>query len=76
VPDAQGRIIAGDSLVRSFRLDSDGRVVLVLARGRREAEIGFGGLGLGLFASETLEFVVGDARARLVVSSYGRVRRE
>ena len=74
--DARGRIMVGDSVTRTFRLDADGRVALMLRRGRREAEIDFGGLGLGLFANETLELRAGDARTRLVISSYGRVRRE
>ena len=75
-PDARGRIMVGDSMIRAFRLDPVGRVDLVLGRGRRETEIDFGGLGLGLFANETLELMAGDARTRLVISSYGRVRRE
>ena len=72
----RGRILVGDSVARAFILDPDGRVALSLSGGRAESEIVFGGLGLGLFANETLELVAGRARARLVISSYGRVRRE
>ncbi len=66
----------GDSVVRAFPLDPEGRVSVLLGRGRQETELDFGGLGLGLFANETLELQAGGARTRLVISSYGRVRRE
>ena len=74
--DGRGRIISGDSAFPSFLVDPSGRVSLSLSRGRADSEIGFGGLGIGVFANETLELTAGAARARLVVSSYGRVRRE
>lgn len=73
---ARGRILVGDSVVRAFPLDPEGRVAVRLGRGRLETELDYGGLGLGLFANETLELEAGDARTRLVISSYGRVRRE
>lgn len=53
-----------------------GRVQVALGGGRTDTEIFFNGLGLGVFANETLEFVAGSARARLVISAHGRVRRE
>jgi prepilin-type N-terminal cleavage/methylation domain-containing protein len=40
------------------------------------ATIPFDALGLGRLASRSLSFVRGSARAALIVSSYGRVRRQ
>lgn len=58
-----------------LRWSPDTGVALRLGTGRDTSAIRFDGLGLGRFANETIELVRGDARAAVVVSSYGRVRR-
>lgn len=72
----RGRVLVGDSVVRAFYVDPEGRVDVALPGRRTETEIDFGGLGLGRFANETLEFRAGHATVGLVISSYGRVRRQ
>lgn len=69
-------IEVGGRTVRDVPLAMPGAVRLDLGGGRTAAEIAFNALGIGVFANETLEWTAGRARARLVVSSYGRVRRE
>jgi prepilin-type N-terminal cleavage/methylation domain-containing protein len=69
------RLSVGDSVVHLARLGAGGRVRVTPASGSL-AVLGYNGLGLGIFASETIEVRVGAARARLVVSAYGRVRRD
>lgn len=46
-----------------------------ISRDAREVVLPFDPMGLGRFTSRTLELRRGDAVARLIVSSYGRVRR-
>lgn len=70
------RISVGDSTALRATVPGDGVVRLVLSAGRDRTEIPYNGLGLGVFANETIELVAGSARTRLIVSSYGRVRRE
>lgn len=50
-------------------------VRLRVGAGRDSTVIRFDALGLGRFANETIELERGDARAAVVVSSYGRIRR-
>ena len=50
-------------------------VRLEVAGPRSSVSLRFGPLGVGRFASASLVLVKRDATARLVVSSYGRVRR-
>jgi hypothetical protein len=54
---------------------SDRRVTLVLGTSRDSIAIAFDGLGLGRFASHTIALEHRDARAAVVVSSYGRITR-
>ncbi len=68
------RVLVGDSVVAHASLPP--RVHLATGGGGSLVEIGFNALGLGVFANETLELRSGAARARLVVSTHGRVRRE
>lgn len=70
------RISVGDSTALRSTVPRDGGVRLTLGRGRDQAEIPFNGLGLGVFANQTIELAAGSARTRLIISSYGRVRRE
>lgn len=74
--DGEIRIAVGDSTTFRSTAPGDGGVRLTLGAGRDRAEIPFNGLGIGVFANETIELVAGSARVRLVISSYGRVRRE
>jgi hypothetical protein len=67
-------ISGGDTLARTSIGESYG-VALGLSRGRAEARLRFGPLGLGLIASQTLGLTRGKAEALLVVSSLGRVTR-
>lgn len=77
VPGGRAWIEAGGRTLRDVPLGTAGGPVrLELGGGRMAAEIAFNALGIGVFANETLEWTAGRARARLVVSSYGRVRRE
>jgi prepilin-type N-terminal cleavage/methylation domain-containing protein len=67
--------VRGDSLLR--RYDPAGHGVRVSPRGSRdEAELVYGPTGLGRASSLTLEFRRGSITRPLVVSAYGRVRRE
>ena len=52
-----------------------GGVSLQLSRGRPNARVRFGPLGLGLVSSQTLTFEMGGEERRLVISSLGRVAR-
>ncbi|MDZ7779152.1 MAG: prepilin-type N-terminal cleavage/methylation domain-containing protein [Gemmatimonadota bacterium] len=72
---ARVRVAIGDSVIRAVDLGGQG-VRIDLPRGRVRGEIAYNGLGIGVFANETVEFSAGSERARLVVSSYGRVRRD
>ena len=49
------------------------RVTLALSRDRDEAVLIFDAMGLGRVASQTLSLSRGEAQARLIVSSLGRV---
>ncbi len=67
---------SGGSVIREVPLESTLGVVLQLGNARDSSEIAYGPLGLGRFANETLEFRRGTASARLIVSGYGRLRRD
>ncbi|MEX2467734.1 MAG: hypothetical protein WD995_12560 [Gemmatimonadota bacterium] len=69
-------ITVGDSRTREQEVGDGRRVSVVLGGGRTQTEIPYSGLGLGVFANETVELIAGSERARLVVSAYGRVRRD
>jgi hypothetical protein len=63
----------GGTLVREIRL-GDG-IELRIGAGRDSTTIRFDALGLGRFASETIELARVGATTAVVVSSYGRIRR-
>lgn len=69
-------VVVGDSTTRGRRIGEPGRLRIALGRGRASTEIPFNGLGIGVFANETFEILAGSTRAGLVVSAYGRVRRD
>jgi len=69
-------VVVGDSTVRVVDFGAEYRVELELGGGRAEAELVFDALGLGRMTSLTLGARRGDAVAAVVVSAYGRVRRQ
>lgn len=68
-------LLAGENTLARTPIGESYGVALGLSRGRAEARLRFGPLGLGLVASQTLGITRGDAEAFLVVSSLGRVTR-
>lgn len=66
----------GDSVFGEVALERDLSVTVELPRGRSATELRYDALGLGQVASETLRFRRGDAVRALIVSGYGRVRRQ
>jgi len=64
---------AGDTVAAA--LFGEGKVLLALSRGRANARLRFGPMGLGLVSSQTLRFSQGGEERTLVVSSLGRVVR-
>jgi len=69
------RTVAADSTLRAVDFQADYGVEVTLGGGRTDVELTFDALGLGRLAGQTVGFGRGDARAELVVSGYGRVRR-
>lgn len=69
-------VTVGDSMTHEMRLDEDGRVRIALGGARTSTEVPYNGLGVGVFANETFDVLAGAQRAGLVVSAYGRVRRD
>lgn len=67
---------AGDSVYPAVGLEAEWGVAVDLSRGRTAATLAYDAMGLGRVASETLRFRRGGRTAALVVSGYGRVRRE
>lgn len=67
---------AGDSVYPAVDLEAEWGVVVVLSRDRTATSLAYDAMGLGRVASETIRFRRGDRVASLVVSGYGRVRRE
>jgi type II secretory pathway pseudopilin PulG len=70
------RVLIGDSTVRTVDLDGQYGVSLEMGGGRTDTELVFDALGLGRMAAQTIGVHRGDASAELVVSAYGRVRRQ
>jgi hypothetical protein len=69
-------LLVGGFVVERVELRDVYRARLRLSRDRAEADIPYNAMGLGRVASQTLRIERGEAEAKLVVSSYGRVRRE
>jgi prepilin-type N-terminal cleavage/methylation domain-containing protein len=68
-------LISGEDTLVDANLGRARAVTIVLSRGRSEARLSFGPLGLGRVSSQTIRFERGNALATLVVSSLGRVVR-
>ncbi len=64
--------VPGDSIPQHF--DFQPGVSLALPRSRDSLTLRFDPLGIGRFASATLELRRGGTRSELIVSSYGRIR--
>ena len=74
---ARGRISARGRLVRSLTMaESTPGLVLDLPGGRDTTALVFDAMGIGRFASATFRFRRGSAERSVVVSAYGRVRRQ
>jgi prepilin-type N-terminal cleavage/methylation domain-containing protein len=69
-------VVAGGVNQASVDLSILHRAELVLSGGRPRAVLRFDGVGLGQMTANAVTLRRGTALARLVVSAYGRVRRE
>jgi hypothetical protein len=73
---AEVRIEARGELLHRVDLGATWRTELVLSGGRPTLELRFGASGLGRMAAGSVTLTRGSAVARLIVSAYGRIRRE
>ncbi len=73
---AEVRIEARGELLHRVDLGATWRTELVLSGGRPTVELRFDALGLGRMAASSVTLTRGSAVARLIISAYGRVRRE
>jgi hypothetical protein len=62
--------------LRRVALGTEFGVTLSLGGAATEVDLAYDALGLGRLASQTITFRRGSAAAALVVSGYGRVRRQ
>jgi prepilin-type N-terminal cleavage/methylation domain-containing protein len=69
-------ITAGNVLEEPIDLKDLHGAELFISGGRPSAEFRFDGVGLGRMAARSMTLRRGGALARLVVSAYGRIRRE
>ncbi len=73
---AEVRIEARGELLHRVDVGATWRTELVLSGGRPTVELRFDASGLGRMASSSVTLTRGSAVARLIISAYGRVRRE
>ncbi len=73
---AEIRVEAGGEILRRVDIGATWRTELVLSGGRPSVELRFDASGLGRMAARSVTFTRGSAVARLIISAYGRVRRE
>ena len=69
-------IVAGDSVLGLIDLESLYGAELLFGGARPRAELRFDGVGLGQMTARSMTVRRGSTLARIVVSAYGRVRRE
>jgi hypothetical protein len=69
----EARLESGGAVLRRILLRDDFAVTLDLG-GPEEVELVFDASGVGRLASRSVGLARGGAQARIVVSSYGRVR--
>ena len=73
---AEVRIEARGELLHRVDVGATWRTELVLSGGRPTVELRFDASGLGRMAASSVTFTRGSAVARLIISAYGRIRRE
>ena len=73
---AEIRIEAGGALLHRLDIGTTWRTELVLSGGRPSVELHFDASGLGSMAARSVAFTRGSAVVRLIISAYGRIRRE
>lgn len=73
---AEVRVEVNGEILHQVDLGATWRIELVLSGGRPSVELGFDASGLGRMAAHSITLTRGSAVARLIISSYGRIRRE
>ncbi len=73
---AEIRIESGGELLHRVDVESTWGTQVVLSGGRPSVELRFDATGLGTMAARSITLTRGSAVVRLIVSAYGRVRRE
>ena len=73
---AEIRVEARGVILHRVDMGATWRTELVLSGGRPSVELRFDASGLGRMAAQSVTFTRGSAVARLIISAYGRVRRE
>ena len=73
---AEVRIEARGELLHRVDVGATWRTELVLSGGRPTVELRFDASGLGRMAANSVTLTRGSAVARLIISAYGRIRRE
>ena len=73
---AEIRIEAGGELLHRAEIGATWKTELVLSGGRPMVELLFDASGLGRMAASSVTLTRGSAVARLIISAYGRIRRE
>jgi len=73
---AEARIEVDGEVLHRLDLEPTWGIELMLSGGRPSAELRFDAVGLGRMAARSVTFTRGSAVARLIISAYGRVRRE
>jgi len=72
----QVRVEAAGDTLHQVNLDVRWRTELVLSGGRPSVELRFDASGLGSMAARSITLTRGSAVARLIISAFGRIRRE
>ena len=73
---AEIRVEASGEVLHRVDVGATWRTGLVLSGGRPSVELRFDASGLGRMAARSVTLTRGSAVARLIISAYGRVRRE
>ena len=73
---AEVRIEASGEVLQRVDIAATWRTELVLSGGRATVELRFDASGVGRMAATSITLTRGSAVARLIISAYGRIRRE
>jgi len=73
---AEIRVEVRGEILHRVDLGATWRTELVLSGGRPSVELRFDASGLGRMAARSVTLTRGSAVARLIISAYGRIRRE